>query len=362
MRKSLLDRLRCPVDLGPLALGASTVCQDGHIMIGQLHCIACGAIHPVENGVPNMIPATSPVVNDVNLEQLQAHTIDRFGFEWRHFRDWGWLTEYPDVPEAEERFFGGLIEHTSSAFWSKTLFHQDDLYPGLLALDAGCGNGRFTNQAAQMGAEVVGVELGWGAHSAFDHTLALPKVHIVRGDLLRLPFARETFDCVFSIGVLQHPGNAGAAFDSLVQTLRPGALIVAHVYGRGWFAFEILDALIRSVTTRLSTSRQMRFARTTAAAARWLRGGEWRRKVAYRLVFKFVNLLPTEHHMFDWWTAPIATHHTMAEVRHWYSRNDLDIVRTNPPVGDRATEARRYFGHQAITVLGKRPQAMRGGR
>lgn len=353
MYESLVETLRCPVDLGALDLNPAGRGAHGHVMEGQLRCLTCQRVYPIRHGVPDLLPAGVVQVDGDDLEQLQTATVDRFGFEWRHFRDWGWLAEYPNVPDAEEKFYGGLIEHTQAAFQSKSLFQEDDLRPEHWVLDAGCGNGRFTNQAAQSGAEVIGVDLGWGAYSAFEHMQTLPNVHVVRGDLFRLPFADMTFDRIFSIGVLMHTGNAGAAFDSIARTLRSGGLLVARVYGRGWLVYEALDALIRAVTTRISIERQMQFAHLMAATVRWLRRDKWRRQ-CYRGLFSLVNLLPTEPHMFDWWAAPIATHHTPQEVLGWFARNQLEIMRTDPPPGDARAERARRRQHSAITVLGRR--------
>jgi len=220
MRERLLNRLSCPDDLSPLRLDISTQDTDGHVVHGQLKCRRCRRVYPIKQGVPELVSDLSPKVAGDDLHELKAKTVNRFGFEWRHFSDWGWLTEYPDVPNTKEKFYGGMIEHTRSAFWSKTLFKEKDLHPGVLVLDAGCGNGRFSGQAAKTGAEVIGVDLSRGVYSAFENTRSFPNVHIVRGDLFRLPFANETFDRIFSIGVLMHTGNAGAAFDSISRTLR----------------------------------------------------------------------------------------------------------------------------------------------
>jgi len=356
MRESLVEKLHCPVDLSPLRLDVSSQDANREIIDGELQCVRCQRSYPIERAVPNLVPRDSSVkVDGSDLDRVQAATVERFGFEWRYFRDWGWFTEYPCVPNAKERFYGGLVEHTHAAFWSKSLFRKEDLHPGLLVLDAGCGNGRFTYQAAQMGAEVIGIDLGWGVDSAFEHMKSLPNVHIVRGDLFRLPFADDTFDRIFSIGVLQHTGNAGAAFDSMVRTLRSGGLVVAHVYGRGRRTYEAFDALIRAVTTCLPIKMQMGFARLMATTACWLRGGSERRTRFYWRLFSHLNLLPTEHHMFDWWSAPIATHHTQDEVIGWFEKNKLEIMRANPRLSDEVAERARRRGHGAITVLGRRP-------
>lgn len=353
MREILVEKLRCPVDLEPLQLAIIHQDQDGHIMEGQLCCSTCQQKYQIKNGVPNLLVDNPLTISGENLDHLQSMTRDRFGFEWRYFSDWGWLNDYPDMALAEEKFYGGLIRHTHSAFWSKSLFQKGDLRKGLLVLDAGCGNGRFTNQAAQTGADVIGIDLGKGVLSAFKHTRGLPNCHIVQGDIFRLPFSSHIFDRIFSIGVLQHTGDTAAAFDSLARCLRIKGLIVAHVYGRGMLTYEIIDALVRAVTTRLSIRMQMNFSRFTAAVACWLRGGtNWRIRL-YRLLFRHFNLLQTEHHMFDWWSAPVATHHTQNEVIGWFVKNNLEIIRANPPLGDEAAEHARYRVHGAVTVLGK---------
>ena len=352
MRKELLRWLRCPLDLGNLSLEVDTTGEDNHIIEGRLLCIECGQSYNITDGIPHLLPTEQLQIENKNLTKLQSQTIDRFGFEWRYFMDWGWLLDYPDVPDAQLKYFGGLEQHTASAFWSKTLFTRDDLQDGHLVLDAGCGNGRFTNQAAQAGVEVIGIDLGWGTFSAFEHTRHLPNVHIVRGDLFRLPFLDQTFDRIFSIGVLQHTGNAELVFDSLARVLRNGGLILAHVYGRGLWIYEVIDAMVRIVTTRLPIKFQFIFSQWIAALTRWLQRDH---KRLYAKIFQYVNLLPTDIHMFDWWAAPIATHHTQEEVQAWFAKNHLEILQTNPTLNDKDAEKARCRGHGPITVLGRSP-------
>jgi SAM-dependent methyltransferase/uncharacterized protein YbaR (Trm112 family) len=354
MRKALLDLLACPACFGALSLEARDEAEDGHILEGVLRCEGCGGSHAVEKGVPNMLPAGDALIEGEDLSGLQEATIDRFGYEWIHFKDWGWLEAYPDVPDAEERFFGGLVKNTVGAFWNKSQFTKDELGPGVRVLDGGCGNGRFVNQAGLTGAEAVGIDLGWGVYSAFDHTRHLPNVHIVRGDLFRLPFRDGTFDRVFSIGVLQHTGNGPKAFASLARTLKAGGLMSVTVYGTGRFAYEFIDRWLRVVTTRLSIRAQLSFARFTAGAARWLRRGGPLRKRLHRQVYSRINLLPTEHHMFDWWSAPVAHHYDVPEVASWFARANMTVVRSKPTAYPGGDDRGRRFGHGAISMLGVR--------
>jgi len=354
MRISTLSKLRCPVDHGALMLNGGEPEADGHVIEGALICKACGLEYPIRKGVPEMLPPGGAQVAGEDLSGLQAATVERFGFEWQRYRDWGWMENLPEEPHAEHRFMGGLIANTRKAFWGKSKFERDELGPGVTVLDGGCGNGRFSHQAAETGAEVFGIDLGWGVHSAFEHMRGMENVHIVRGDLFRLPFAESTFDRAFSIGVLMHTGNAPKAFASIARTVKPTGLFGITVYGKGRWLYEVLDAGIRAITTRLSIGWQIRFSRLTARFSLWLRrGGKWRRRL-HRRVFSMVNILPTEHHMFDWWSAPIATHHSPDEVRGWFTAQGLEVLRTSPLAGDEAAECERRYGHGQITVLGQR--------
>ncbi len=353
MRKSALDILRCPADSHRFTLERGHPEPDGHILDGDLKCAGCGALYPIKDGVPHLLPNAAAVVDGVNFKSLQDKTIERFGWEWRKYQQWGWLPDYPDLPEAEEKFYGGLIDHTRAAFWSKSLFDKEDLKPEHRILDAGCGNGRFSNCASETGATVVGVDLGWGVYSAFANLRHKDNVHIVQGDLFRLPVADEAFERVFSIGVLMHTGNAKLATQAIASKAKPNGLVLAHVYGEGLPSYELLDKVIRSVTTNLSIGGQLRFARAMARLCRFLKRNRWRRSL-YQRLFRHIMLLPTEHHMYDWWSAPIATHHTLPEVVGWFQEVGCDPVRSNPALGDHDAERERRRAHAAVTVLARR--------
>ena len=72
-------------------------------------------------------------------------------------------------------------------------------------LDAGCGMGRYLRIAAESPARlIVGLDLSQAVVAARELTTDLPHVAVVRGDLLRLPFAPGSFDQIYSLGVLDH--------------------------------------------------------------------------------------------------------------------------------------------------------------
>lgn len=349
MRSKTVPYLRCPVHLSLLELEITNEADDGHIMSGRLRCTEM-CEYKIENGIPNLLPDTNVVLDGVDISQLQEATIERFGYEWRYFRDWGWLEEYPEIPYAQEKFYGSLIENTRDAFWGKTLLQKDDFQVGQVVLDAGCGNGRFCGIAANTGAEIFGIDLGLGVISAFQNTRHLPNVHIIQGDLFRLPFGAQTFDVAYSIGVLMHTGNAEKAFASIANCIKDSGLFGIRVYGEGRKSYEFLDKILRDILTKLPISLQMRFSQWMASIARRLR----KNPKLYQRVYTHINLLPTDHHMFDWWSAPIATHHTVHEVDKWYRSNEFKLREIKPSLENKQDQMIRRKNHGAITAIGHR--------
>ncbi len=355
MRESLIEKLRCPVDITLLSLKIISKDSDGHVIKGELISEG-GNIYPIVDGVPNLIPDAEIRVENADLDDLQKSTIRSFGYEWRHFSKWGHLKEYPDVPNAEEKYRGGLWKNTVNAFWSKSLLDKGHLSAGKLVLDAGCGNGRFCAVTASTGAEVIGIDLGYGVISAFENTRHLENVHIVRGDLFRLPFPDGLFDISFSIGVLMHTGNASIVFDSIAKKVKSDGRIGVRVYGKGLWTYEFFDSLIRGITTRLSIPAQMRFAKFMAAISQYLLKkpvGRLRSKL-YTILYRHIHLLPTVHHNFDWWSAPIATHHSVEEVVGWFNKNRINTESTTPDITDEKAKNNWRRKHGPISVMGVR--------
>jgi SAM-dependent methyltransferase len=114
-------------------------------------------------------------------------------------------------------------------FVKKTGFEPNDLR-GKLVLDAGVGAGRYTDVASRWGGDVVGIDLSYAVEAACKNFNDRPNVWIAQADIGRLPFKPESFDAIFSIGVLHHTPNTEAYFKKLVPLLKPGGTIAIWVY------------------------------------------------------------------------------------------------------------------------------------
>jgi|GEM_PF-2534031 len=284
---------------------------------------------------------------------IEIATRDRFGAEWRMFREWGFLDCVPAGEEAEHR--GGLWTDTLRAFRLKTFLANQ--LQGAVVLDAGCGNGRFTKAALSEGAhQVIAVDLGWGVDVAAERFRDDPRVNVVQASLLELPVAQV--DAAFSIGVLMHTRDPRAALARIARAVKPDGLFAVRMYHKGNWAYEALDARIRSLTTRLSPQAQLRFARAMAGLGRIVESAEHRlgpRGLRMK-VYQVVHNWPTVHHNLDWWSAPRASHHTVNEICRWGFAAQLEPVKTDPPFP--GPEKWRFFEHpESLTALFRKQPA-----
>ena len=276
--------------------------------------------------------------------EIRLKTIEYFGYEWKKFMNWGWLKEDDIARKDRLKYTGGFISNTVSAFKTKSLLNGDDLAKGRLILDAGCGNGRFTNQAAEYGAEVVGTDIGTGAaEAAYQNTRDRDNIHIIHGDLFKLPFKKNLFDTAFSIGVLMHTGDAYQAFRSITSHIKMGGVFTAHVYQKLNPIWELNDFMLRKITTNMSIESNLKFANFMSKLGRLLS-----RMRVLNVANLFIRVQPTLIHMYDWYSAPIATHHTYDEVKSWYLGNDFEILTTNEP------DSSSLIKPWGLTVKGKR--------
>ncbi len=109
------------------------------------------------------------------------------------------------------------------------------LKPGMLALDAGCGDGKTTEILARS-CEAVGCDFSREALKGLrDQRDPEMKVNLVQCNLLHLPFEPEKFDAITCVHALSHLRlkDREAAAAGLARALRPGGHLFVEVFGRG---------------------------------------------------------------------------------------------------------------------------------
>lgn len=114
-------------------------------------------------------------------------------------------------------------------------------FSGARLLEVGCGMGTDLLQFARGGAQVTGIDLTPRSIEISRQHLALydQQGDFANADCERLPFADESFDVVYSNGVLHHTPDTAAAVHEIHRVLRPGGLARVMLYHRGSLAYWI---------------------------------------------------------------------------------------------------------------------------
>ena len=112
-----------------------------------------------------------------------------------------------------------------------------DELKGKKVLDMGCGSGRFTLGFAQLGVEkVIGIDLGKTGIDVgrkISQKSGLTNIEFIEDSVLSLPFEDDSFDFVFSKGVLHHTGNLEKGLDEYHRVLKKGGQGFLYLYGSG---------------------------------------------------------------------------------------------------------------------------------
>jgi SAM-dependent methyltransferase len=285
MNATLLTTLRCPRCRGELDLPGDAT---------ELRCRGCAATYPVRRGIARF---------------AGEGYVASFGRQWNRY----------DVVRPEE---------DEAVFRVKTGIDPADL-KGKRVLDAGCGGGRYTLLAARHDAGVVGVDLSAAVEKAAALCAGYPDAAIVQADLLDLPLAEGAFDVAFSIGVLHHSPDPRRAFQQVAARVRPGGRLAVWLYRRNTPPQEAINRLLRAVTTRVPTPLLEPFCvglgvlggvpvlnKTLNKVANFSNHPDWTLRVC---------------DSFDWYAPRYQSHHTIAELKQWFTDEGFEHLAVLPP-------------------------------
>lgn len=293
----VLDFLRCPRCRARLRDQG-----EGYV------CTACQHKFPLERGV----------VRFVDPENYAGS----FGFQWQRY-------DRTQLDDAESR-------ESERDFARKTGLSPAEL-KGKLVLDVGCGMGRFADIATRWGARVIGIDLS-AASEVAARNLADREFVALQADVFALPFAPETFDYIYSIGVLHHTPSCEQAVKALPQYLKPGGTLSVWLYSayNPWYRFS---DIYRRFTHKMSPKALHSMLRVAVPVINGvdsaLRIVPVLGKPASGLIRHIapVNRNPNRRwrvlDTFDWYSPKYQSKHTYEEVFRWFEScglHDLHVV------------------------------------
>jgi SAM-dependent methyltransferase len=136
-------------------------------------------------------------------------------------------------------------------------------FAGQRLLEVGCGMGTDLLQFARGGAQVTGVDLTPRSIEISRHHLRLygQDGGFAITDAEKLPFADESFDIVYSNGVLHHIPDTAEAVREIHRVLRPGGLARVMLYHRNswnyWVEIVLHRGLLRGQLLRGQTAEDI---------------------------------------------------------------------------------------------------------
>lgn len=170
-------------------------------------------------------------------KNYDSKTVDGFGDEWTRFDQTG-------MPEVEAH---QLFESYFSLFpWAA-------LSKDAVGFDLGCGSGRWAKFVAPRVGTLHCVDPSEAIEVARKNLSTLSNCILQRASVDDMHIAEHSMDFGYSLGVLHHIPDTGAALSACVAKLKPGAPFLLYLY----YAFDNRPMWFRAIWQLSDLLRQM---------------------------------------------------------------------------------------------------------
>jgi SAM-dependent methyltransferase len=191
--------------------------------------------------------ASFPIIGGIPRICEPSNYADSFGKQWNQFR----LTQLDADGQAlsRQRFF-------AETGWSPEQLAGADI------LEVGSGAGRFTRVVLEeTPANLYSVDYSKAveANLTNNRDVASDRLRLFQASITDMPFADESFDKIFCLGVLQHTPSFEASVRGLIKKAKKGGEVVVDFYPiRGWWTKLNAKYLLRPLTRRMPHERLLR--------------------------------------------------------------------------------------------------------
>jgi len=185
--------------------------------------------------------------------------------------------------EIDRRFFSNVKQFMP---WSKTPFDPLIDFDSLAkkdVLEIGTGNGSHAQLLARHARSYVGIDITDYAVKSTSERMkrfGIDTARIIRMDAEGMEFDDESFDYIWTWGVVHHSSNTEAILAEMRRVLRPGGTAATMVYHQGFWNYYISEGLFRGIIRgdlwRTGSFHKCVRKHTDGAIARFYSAREWR--------------------------------------------------------------------------------------
>lgn len=201
--------------------------------------------------------------------------------------DWDEKIPYPEFSkefyqEIDGRFFARVYDFFP---WKEIPFDALIDFKSLAdkdVLEIGVGNGSVAQLLAQRAGSFIGIDLTEYAIKSTKKRLELFSLgaQIEQMDAEQLKFPDNSFDFIWSWGVIHHSSNTKKILSEIKRVLRPDGKAVVMVYHRGWWNYYVVGTIFRGILKggflKYGSLHNVMQADTDGAIARYYSAKEWR--------------------------------------------------------------------------------------
>lgn len=177
-------------------------------------------------------------------EEVKSHTGQHYGNLFKEFNHKSYFEEAKNLLETRLRRNDIKIANIEN----------------LVLLDQGCGGGRYTTAWKLLGVnKAVGIDfsdIGLSDAKSRVELAGIDNVEFIKGSVLDMPFDDNTFDIVYSNGVLHHTEDWRKGIKEQLRVMKSAGIgwqyLIENPGGIFWDSIEILRSIMKDVNKKFA--------------------------------------------------------------------------------------------------------------